>query len=149
MSDHENVGTEVFDAELFYSLSRPSRAKLTQVWREHGDEHEIATGESPGALIGQFVGAVEDVLWRARERKLTSLVLEAAAARKERRDVEAARLEGIRGGMTQTIEFTGDAAIEAMDVIEMGMEMERGLANRVVGNVDTDGINDDPMDGER
>lgn len=97
MSDHENVGTEVFDAELFYSLSRPSRAKLTQVWEKaQGDENTLGD-----RLIGSYVGHVEDVLWGQGERKLTALVLEAAAARKERRET-ALTPPGACGGDPRT-----------------------------------------------
>lgn len=167
MSDHENVGTEVFDAELFYSLSRPSRAKLTEVWKRAQGDGETVWPQ----LIGSYVGHVEDVLWGQRERKLTSLVLEAAAARKERREDALAppvmlsdeEMEGVLRGLEErglveqvTHEESvrpGDREVPEGDAVFCGVpvvvdELLPPGTITLVGNVDTDGIDDDPVDGE-
>ena len=92
MSDEETrdagLGMEFFTRRMFYGLPRPVRAKLVAAWKGHGPREQ---GEGHVVdIFEQYVGAIEDVLWAAGERKLCKVVLGAAAeARVEREKLVA------------------------------------------------------------
>lgn len=71
-----DIGSEFFSEQMYYSLSRETRAELSREWTK-------ATGElSP---IERYVGRVEDVLWGRGKYKLARAVVAAAQTVRESR----------------------------------------------------------------
>lgn len=80
-----DIGAEVFDDELFYSLPRSTRKAISE---KAPDDVPLAR---PGGPVR--IGAVEDSLRDAGSPALALRVLEAAQARRLRRESAFPRLE--------------------------------------------------------
>ena len=127
---------EFFTRRMFYGLPRPVRAKLMAAWEEH------ARGDAD--IFEQYVGAIEDVLWKARERKLCELVLGAAAeARAERQKL----VTDLRGMAAPDVDGTEPSPSQKIADIHAVMKMRTDARSGIDGPNLASGW-DDAEDGE-
>lgn len=143
------LGMEFFTRRMFYGLPRQVRAELTAAWEEHAPRNDsVAYADGSGSpavdIFEQYVGAIEDVLWKAGKRKLVQEVLGAAAeARAERRKLVA----DLRGMAAPDVDGTEPSPSQKIADIHAVMKMRTDARSGIDGPNLASGW-DDAEDGE-